>query len=67
MEQPFYASLDASVTLQHRLGSLRLFAENITDTRYNTFYFVSIGHAFYQKANPWSIGVSISVNIGTDE
>lgn len=67
MEQPFYASLDASVTLQHRLGSLRLFAENITDTRYNTFYFVSVGHAFYQKANPWSIGVSISVNIGTDE
>lgn len=67
MEQPFYATLDAAVTLQHRLGSLRLFAENITDTRYNTFYFVSVGHAFYQQANPWSIGVSISVNIGSDE
>lgn len=63
MEQPFYATLDAAVTFEHRIARLRVFADNITDTRYNTFYFVSVGHAFYQQANPWSIGVSLSFNI----
>ncbi|MCM1451717.1 MAG: TonB-dependent receptor [Clostridium sp.] len=63
VRQPFYATLSASLALDHEKWSVRLWAENITNTKYNTFYFVSIGHAFVQRAAPWSAGATLRINI----
>lgn len=61
--QPFYALLGASITLHHKECSLRLWAENITDTKYHTFYFVSIGNEFVQRGKPFRFGATLSLNI----
>ncbi len=61
--QRFYALLGASITVSTPKYSFQLWGQNLTETRYNTFYFVSIGHAFVQRANGISAGVTIRVNI----
>ena len=58
--QPFYALLNASVAATHGPFRLEVWADNITSTQYATFYFVSIGNAFLQKGNGFSIGVTLS-------
>lgn len=63
VRQPFYAVLGGSLTLNSTHWSLRLWGENITDTRYSTFYFVSIGNAFVQQSRPWSIGATLRVRL----
>jgi len=63
VSQKFYATLGASLTVCHRLGSLSLWGENLTDTHYNTFYFVSIGNAFVQRARPITFGATLRLNI----
>lgn len=62
VKQPFYALLGASIKLEHSLYSIDLWAENITDTEYKTFYFVSIGNGFYQQGKPARIGVTLRYN-----
>ncbi len=62
VSQNFYATLGASIVFNHRLGSLTLWGENLTNTRYDTFYFVSIGNAFVQRAHPVSFGATIRLN-----
>ena len=61
--QPFYATLGASVALERDRWSLRLWGENLTSARYDTFYFVSVGNAFVQRARPWSVGATIRFNL----
>lgn len=63
VEQKFYATLGASIVLDHRLGSLTLWGENLTDTRYNTFYFESIGHSFVQRGRPFTVGATVRVTL----
>lgn len=63
--QPFYATLRASVSVTKGCATLRLWGENLTDTRYNTFYFKSIGHEFVQRGAPVSLGATLSVDIDT--
>jgi outer membrane receptor protein involved in Fe transport len=62
-KQNFYATLNASLTFQHKLGSIMLWGENLTNTRYNTFYFQSIGNSFVQRADPWTVGITLRANI----
>jgi len=61
--QKFYATLNASLSVNHKLGSLSLWGENLTNTRYDTFYFESIGNKFVQHARPWAVGVTLRLNI----
>lgn len=61
--QPFYATLGADLTFEHKLGSLSLWGKNLTGTRYATFWFESIGNRFEQRGEPWSIGATLRVNI----
>lgn len=63
IKQPFYGVLGCSLTLNSDIWSLRLWGENITDTRYNTFYFVSIGNAFVQQSRPWRAGATLRIQI----
>ncbi|MDE6653581.1 MAG: hypothetical protein K2K37_04250, partial [Muribaculaceae bacterium] len=59
VSQPFYSTLSASAAVDNGKVSIRLWGENITSTRYDTFYFVSMGNAFVQQANPLMFGVTL--------
>ena len=64
VEQKFYATLGASLELRYSTyGSLTLWGENLTNTRYNTFYFESIGHAFVQRGRPVSFGATLRLTL----
>jgi outer membrane receptor protein involved in Fe transport len=59
LSQPFYMLLNASVRLTHGNLSTDLWADNITSTRYYTFYCLSINNAFMQRGNKFAAGVTI--------
>ncbi len=61
--QPFYALLNASVSFNAPKWSVELWGNNLTDTDYKTFYFLSMGNEFFQRNVPLTLGVSVSVNI----
>lgn len=63
VSQPFYALLGASLTLEGSRGALQLWATNLTGTRYNTFYFISIRHEFLQRGNGRAIGATLRMNL----
>lgn len=63
VKQPFYVLPGASVKLDFNEFSLTLWGENLTDTKYNTFYFVSIGNAFLQRGKPLRIGATFRIQI----
>ncbi|MDE7369506.1 MAG: TonB-dependent receptor [Muribaculaceae bacterium] len=53
LKQPFYALVDASALVKLPLGlSFELSGENILDTKFNVFYFKSIGNSFLQRGKP---------------
>ncbi len=62
-KQPFYCLPGASVTFSGSHYSLELWGENLSDTDYRTFYFVSIGNAFFQRGKPLTIGATLRLNI----
>lgn len=63
VSQPFYGLLGASLTFAHPHWSLQLWGRNITDTKYSTFYFVSISHQFLQRGLPATWGATLRINI----
>ena len=62
LSQPLYAQLGASVTLRRGCASLQLWGENLTDTRFSTFYFVSIGNEFVQRGRPLRFGATLRLS-----
>jgi outer membrane receptor protein involved in Fe transport len=63
VKQPFYALLNASITYQRPNYSVSIWSDNITSTKYATFYFVSIGNSFVQRGNPFRAGVTLRLNL----
>ena len=63
LHQPFYTTASASVKFEGKDYSLDLWAQNLTNTKFNTFYFVSIGNAFLQRGKPRILGATIRINI----
>lgn len=63
IEQKFYCLPGLSLSFAAEHWTARLWAENITDTRYDTFYFVSIGNAFAQRGAPRRLGISLRFNL----
>lgn len=61
--QPFYALLEASIRFEHRNWAVDVWGRNLTDTRYDTFYFMSIGNSFLQRGRPRTFGVSLSITL----
>ena len=61
--QPFYATLGAAATLEMKHLTLRLWGKNLTDTKYNTFYFESAARGYEQHAKPLQIGIDINLHI----
>ena len=63
LNQPFYMLLDASVRADRGSLSAELWANNITGKQYSTFYFVSIGNAFLQRGNGFTIGATLRYSL----
>ena len=63
VSQPFYCLPSLSIAFDADKWSLRLSADNITATRYNTFYFVSMGNAFTQRGLPRLLSATFRVRI----
>ena len=63
LSQPFYATVGVALSLTAPKWSVRLWGENITNTRYDTFYFMSMGNQFMQQGRPWSVGATVRLNL----
>ncbi len=65
--QPFYLQAAANITFHRHDGSLQLWVENLTDTRFTTFQYKSMGNVFFQPGKPRRFGVTLRVTIGTGD
>lgn len=61
--QRFYALPGISFILRASKWSLKLWGENLTNTRYNTFYFLSMGNEFVQRGNPITFGATFRLHL----
>ena len=59
LSQNFYMLLGASATWHVGDWEFRLWGRNLTDTRYYTFYFMSMGNEFLQRGKGVEAGVSV--------
>lgn len=57
--QPFYVQLGASVTAKHGWLTMEGWIENATGTKFDTFYFESMGNRFLQRGKPRRFGVTL--------
>ncbi|MDE7153277.1 MAG: TonB-dependent receptor [Muribaculaceae bacterium] len=63
VRQNFYLLPEASVTYETPKYSVQLWGENLTSTRYDVFYFVSVGNAFLQRGKPRTVGATLRLKI----
>ena len=63
VSQPFYALLEASVRFEGKKWAVDFWCKNATNTRYNVFYFESMGNRFVQRGRPMTGGVRVMINI----
>lgn len=61
--QPFYTLFEASVRLEHPRYSIDVWGRNLSDERYEVFYFKSIGNEFVQWGRPRMFGITLNINI----
>ncbi|MFR9523509.1 MAG: TonB-dependent receptor [Rikenellaceae bacterium] len=61
--QPFYALLGTSVSFEQKKLTLSLWAKNILQEEYNTFYFMSMQREFVQSGRPRTIGATLTINL----
>lgn len=61
-EQPFYQLTGLSLRFEHRHYALDLWCRNLTDTHYDTFYFLSMGEEFVQRGRPRTFGITLQLN-----
>ena len=59
LHQNLYLILAASISWQYKNWEFKLWGKNLTDTKYYTFYFMSMGNEFLQRARGVEWGVSV--------
>lgn len=57
--QNLYANLQAHISFDFGLIDLNLWGKNLTNARYNTFYFENMGNGFAQISNPIHFGADL--------
>lgn len=62
LSQPLYAEGNASVTFESSRWEIQIWGDNLTNTRFNTFYFMSMGNEFLQRGKPVRGGVTLRFN-----
>ncbi|MEZ3442829.1 TonB-dependent receptor [uncultured Alistipes sp.] len=60
--QPLYQLTGLSVRFEQRHYALDLWCRNLTGTRYDTFYFLSVGEEFVQRGRPRTFGVALQLD-----
>ena len=60
MYEPFHACLGADVRGLFRWFDIYLRGENLSGATYNTFYFKSVGNAFFQTCKPLRLTVGLA-------
>ena len=63
VSQPFYALLEASVRFEGEKWAVDLWCKNATNTKYDLFYFESMGNRFLQRGRPMTGGIRVMINI----
>lgn len=63
LSQPFYSLLGAQLQLRMERITISLWGRNLTNTRYDVFYFKSVGEEFFAQGKPWQCGVKLNINI----
>ena len=61
--QPFYGLLGAMLCLEWQYVTLQLWGRNLTGTKYDVFYFRSMGNDFLQRGKPRELGATILLDI----
>lgn len=61
-KQDFYATLNAYASLQTKNIQIDLWGRNLTNNRYTTFYFESMGRGFEQISKPMQVGLDIRLH-----
>ena len=59
--QPFRTLADASLRIEHDRYSIDLWGRNLTDARYEVFYFKSIEREFVQYGLPRTFGITFNL------
>lgn len=60
--QKMYGQLGASLSWIKDNVEVQLWGRNLTDTRFYTFYFKSMGHEFLQRGKPIQFGITMSMS-----
>ena len=61
--QPFYALLDARLNFTHDNLEFGLWGNNLTQTHYDAFSFVTRGQVFSQRGTPLQVGVDLRLKL----
>jgi len=63
ISQDYYSLIDVYASFHKGIFDLRLWAKNITNTKYNTFYFMSVGNSFVQRGKPLQWGLTLIMKV----
>ena len=63
LSQNFYILPGASVTAEGKGWSLQVWGTNLSNHRYHTFYFMSMGNEFLQRGRPIQAGATLRIEI----
>lgn len=63
LSQPLYSLLGAQLQLRMGRYTLSLWGRNLTNTRYDVFYFKSVGEEFFSWGKPLQCGVRLNINL----
>ncbi len=63
VSQPLYALLEASVRFEGEKWAVDIWCKNATNTKYDVFYFESMGNRFLQRGRPMTCGLRVMINI----
>ncbi|MFR9502919.1 MAG: TonB-dependent receptor [Rikenellaceae bacterium] len=61
--QNIYALLGAAIRLEHKDYTISIWAKNILDKEYNTFYFMSMEREFVQQGRLRTLGATLTINL----
>jgi len=59
--QAYYGLLDAKISFIKKAVRFDIWGRNLLDTKYESFYFESLGNKYVQTGNPLHFGVNLSI------
>ena len=62
LSQKYYSLVNSRIALTCNNFTISLWAKNITNTKYNAFYFEALGNSYVQEGRPFTLGVDLEIN-----